>query len=633
MSSSGSNNTLATILGTTLAVGTVSSLGWYFYFTSKEQRDRCMSQPQQHIRSYQNYKPPFPPRIRNMLSKCSLAYLSTIDADLSSSHLSLMRFTYLHDPEDGEVVIMSTNRKTKKFDMLQQQKGVALLVHDFVNSDQNEDGDDATYSITLNGTCRILPFGEKKTEHYRQAHLQHNPDYPQFIVGDDIEILCIDVTSARICDIQDCVVKWDVTQQDDATATNAETTTATATGPKVVSKDLVQISYSELQAIMLGGGFSRSSPSDFVPRMGGAGLGDNVTQNRLAYSDLRKAFSTQDLQENLENLLDKLREAFDQNGLGFLEITGIPPEMVKLRTKLLPQAERLASLPKNELVNLERPDLGYTIGWSHGKEHFKDGTYDTAKGSFYVDPFFELKAGNPNVYPLSLQPNLEKDLMTMTRFMSHVGMQIATLCDLYLQREKATTDGEPWMISKSLASGSRAKARLLYYFPKTEPLQQNARKAPVFDDWCGQHKDHSTITSLLPGMLCENSATFNNGSSSPPTNDPYPPGLYIENRQKELVHASLAPTSLGFQLGETLQIMSKGKFRATPHSVKAPTSAAARAVGRASLAVFLQPLPDQVLPPLPPNEIRYEADDKFALRSRWRSTFGEFQKATTDTFN
>ncbi len=91
-------------------------------------------------------------------------------------------------------------------------------------------------------------------EEYRDAHLKHNPEYPQvctipimslkkstiwvvkisyslpvgssffffcfsitfvlkFIVGPDIAILCIDVTSARICNINDEVVQWTVTDQ------------------------------------------------------------------------------------------------------------------------------------------------------------------------------------------------------------------------------------------------------------------------------------------------------------------------------------------------------------------------------------------------------------------------------------
>ena len=160
------------------------------------------------------YRTPFPPIIRAMLSTCRLAYMSTVDSDASSSHLSLMRFTYLKDEDDGEVVVLSTQRRTKKYDMLNSQKGVALLIHDFpqFGEEGHGDGDVSTsvqgvHSITLNGQCQILEDGEK-AEKYRAAHLKHNPDYPQFIVGDDIAILLIFVTSARICNIDDQVTKW-----------------------------------------------------------------------------------------------------------------------------------------------------------------------------------------------------------------------------------------------------------------------------------------------------------------------------------------------------------------------------------------------------------------------------------------
>ncbi|CAJ1966289.1 unnamed protein product [Cylindrotheca closterium] len=167
-------------------------------------------------------KPPFPQTVRDLLSKCNLAYLSTIDQDLSSSHLSLMRFTYLNDPDDGEVVIMSTNTQTKKFGMLQKQKGVALLIHDFGSGGNYECG---AYSITLNGECRIVD-APQKAEEYRQAHLKHNPEYPQFIVGEHIAILCIDVKSARICNINDQVIKWDVSDNHIGTASGNRTATA-----------------------------------------------------------------------------------------------------------------------------------------------------------------------------------------------------------------------------------------------------------------------------------------------------------------------------------------------------------------------------------------------------------------------
>jgi general stress protein 26 len=144
-------------------------------------------------------RPPFPPVVQTLLESCRLAYLSTVDTD--TSHLSLMRFTYL---ASEEVIIMSTNRNTKKYDMLKKQRGVAVLVHDFGGSSSKGE-----YSITLNGTCSIIQ-DVAVSERYRKAHLAHNPDYPQFIVGEDIAILCVDVRSARICNIADQVIQWSV---------------------------------------------------------------------------------------------------------------------------------------------------------------------------------------------------------------------------------------------------------------------------------------------------------------------------------------------------------------------------------------------------------------------------------------
>jgi hypothetical protein len=121
----------------------------------------------------QPLRPPLPDIVRRVLSRCRFAYLSTVDVDARSSHLSLMRFTY--HPEE-EIIIMSTNVKTKKYDMLEMGGGgVALLVHDFSDSGSGVDGgggdDDGggggrttlsltgEYSITLNGTCSIVRDG------------------------------------------------------------------------------------------------------------------------------------------------------------------------------------------------------------------------------------------------------------------------------------------------------------------------------------------------------------------------------------------------------------------------------------------------------------------------------------------
>jgi hypothetical protein len=184
--------------------------------------------------------------------------------------------------------------------------------------------------------------------------------------------------------------------------------------------------------------------------------------------DTLRISSPPEQQQLLQSLLDKLQLAFGPHGLGFLEVINIPSAMVELRSKLLPMAEQLANLAPTELQMLERPEQDWTVGWSQGKEHFTDGTYDMAKGSFYINPYFASEQDNPNVYPPSLQPQLEERLMTMTRFMSKVGRWFGKLCDLYLQRESGSDIAldDPWTISKSLASGLAFKARLLYYYPR-----------------------------------------------------------------------------------------------------------------------------------------------------------------------
>eukprot|EP01082_Thalassiosira_pseudonana_P015090 g13567.t1 g13567 contig82:22434-23376(+) len=164
--------------------------------------------------SSQPLRPPLPEIVRNVLVRCRFAYLSTMDVDANSSHLSLMRFTYL--PEE-EMIVMSTNKYTKKYEMLEKQSGVALLIHDFSEASAEGRGGDAKnhltgeYSITLNGTCSVIK-DVALAEKYRAAHLKNNPDYPQFIVGNDIAMLRVDVAMARICNINDQVIKWNVSE-------------------------------------------------------------------------------------------------------------------------------------------------------------------------------------------------------------------------------------------------------------------------------------------------------------------------------------------------------------------------------------------------------------------------------------
>ena len=157
-----------------------------------------------------DYTPPLPQPVADALDRSCLCFLATTGQSLEP-HLSLMRYTYTSglDPDDeerSEVMVISTQRKTKKFDILTENENVALLVHDFqtqrecaqrmplprrlrhtigtwapltprppprASSDDGANyeslGTRAKYSITLNGTVRV-ESGEL-AERYRAIHL------------------------------------------------------------------------------------------------------------------------------------------------------------------------------------------------------------------------------------------------------------------------------------------------------------------------------------------------------------------------------------------------------------------------------------------------------------------------------
>ncbi|KAL3930379.1 MAG: hypothetical protein SGBAC_011792 [Bacillariaceae sp.] len=365
----------------------------------------------------------------------------------------------------------------------------------------------------------------------------------------------------------------------------------------------------------------------------------------VSYQDLKDAVGNRTCSP--KKLLGSIAKAFGPDGLGLLEVSDIPPAVVKLRSDVLGMAETLARLPTEQLEEITIPSSMYSIGWSHGREQFR-GEYDTGKGSFYFDPFHE-NIPNHNVYPSSMQPDLEHSLLEISTRMAEIGSWVASLCDLYLQEElkdKQQSEGEgietmqndrtentaadlsPETISirQSLDSGKYAKGRLLYYFPAginsqnsvSQSEEEEADESSSFDSWCGWHKDHSSLTILIPGKLFEDQP----GETRSEQCKGNKPGLYIQS-QGQAVHVQLPSTSIGVQLGETVEIMSAGQFRATRHAVKGSSNPT---TGRASLALFLQPSMETTLP-----QLYLQAADE-SLRQRWRPTYGDFQDATFAAF-
>ena len=90
--------------------------------------------------------PPLPEPVADALNRSRLCFLATASGGLQEQpepHLSLMRFTYTAGLEEpgSEVMIISTRRDTKKYDIVTQNENVALLVHDFTTHADDENHD------------------------------------------------------------------------------------------------------------------------------------------------------------------------------------------------------------------------------------------------------------------------------------------------------------------------------------------------------------------------------------------------------------------------------------------------------------------------------------------------------------
>ena len=423
----------------------------------------------------------------------------------------------------------------------------------------------------------------------------------------------------------------------------------------------------------------------------------------ISYHDLVKFSREPEVCEQNEDkearhrLMEEIGRAYGGNdSLGILSVKDVPG-LPELRQRLLPMAAQIPALPAEDLSRCVVKEACYAVGWSHGKEELTPGVPDLSKGSFYANPLVndlsqamlerhkqqqeqdQTKASNsvtyeanlkrlgaenpsffaPNVFPASM-PDLEGAIFDMGQLIAKVGRLIARVCQAYCEQQNVKVE-----LEQILCDSLNCKARLLHYFnnndstavpePPTSPLDEKKDEtvAPKADEWaCGWHNDHGSLTGLVPALyLSDNS----DGTKQQLDKSPDPKaGLYIQSRSGNLVKATLPSDCLGFQIGETFQILSGGLLQATPHAVKqqqqaltnaasSSSSANGGSVTRETYAVFLEPeyefpmsIPegrsvDDCCPPNRANEIL----QLNSIQSRWKPgmTFGEFNDATLKAFH
>jgi isopenicillin N synthase-like dioxygenase len=259
---------------------------------------------------------------------------------------------------------------------------------------------------------------------------------------------------------------------------------------------------------------------------------------------------------------------------------------------------------------LESPASKWLVGWSCGKETLKNGQYDTLKGSYYVNcaPAFEEQQESvatkypsfpeytaPNVWPSrELLPGFEETFRELCTLIIDIAVLVARACDRYAE---ANIEGyEKGYLEHVVKSSVSTKARLLHYFPNTQPAgAATSNDTGDEDDWCATHLDHGCLTGLTSAMFVDETANPPQTGSAFALLDelersPDPKaGLYIHSRSGTVTKIGIPRDCLAFQTGEALEIITKGKFKAVPHFVRGAGPGVGGNVARNTLAVFTQP--------------------------------------------
>jgi isopenicillin N synthase-like dioxygenase len=186
-----------------------------------------------------------------------------------------------------------------------------------------------------------------------------------------------------------------------------------------------------------------------------------------------------------------------------------------------------------------------------------------------------------------LLPDFEATFNELSALIIDIAALVARACDKYA--EANISEYKKGYLEHVVKTSVSTKARLLHYFPQEGEATQEADE----DDWCATHVDHGCLTGLTSAMFIDEAAhPPQTGSSFAPLKElersPDPKaGLYIHSRTGAVTKVGIPRDCLGFQTGEALEVITKGKFKAVPHFVRG--AGAGGKVARNTLAVFTQP--------------------------------------------
>ncbi|ODV79137.1 uncharacterized protein CANTADRAFT_51664 [Suhomyces tanzawaensis NRRL Y-17324] len=168
-----------------------------------------------------------PGSVTNLLKSTRFIHLATCKDNVP--HVSLMNYTYYHGSE-GDYIIISTPKKTTKYENIVANPIVSLLVHDWISAKDNNSGEDKSgapnerrnslfemlaninknelgrVSVMITGTSTILDKEKDATsfEFYKSLHLNNSKiDQVQsknYIECDGNALIAIKFDSVKVTD-------------------------------------------------------------------------------------------------------------------------------------------------------------------------------------------------------------------------------------------------------------------------------------------------------------------------------------------------------------------------------------------------------------------------------------------------
>ncbi|CAI9781196.1 unnamed protein product [Fraxinus pennsylvanica] len=317
----------------------------------------------------------------------------------------------------------------------------------------------------------------------------------------------------------------------------------------------------------------------------------------LQYSDLILLSSNKSQQSpeeirRLETVSEIVMQNLGPTGPGLLSIVGVPKASI-LRQALLPLARKLSLLNNdNRKLILKEHSLGSDVP-------LKD--LDRIVSSFAMQMKYEQRTNGVNNKKMEGEfedeefKNLGRVFKELGFCMMELGLCLARICDRVVGGHE---------LEHSLLQSGTAKGRLIHYhsridnFVLKEAAKRKGRRisqvnlgneVKVCDEkkldlWQQWHYDYGIFTILTAPMFMLSNANFELECEYP-SDHTYLQILDPEKNRVLMVKASME--SLIVQVGESADVLSKGKLRATLHCVCRPEKM--ENLSRENFVVFLQP--------------------------------------------